>query len=89
MPEARQVVFEQESLRFRPPFDRDVAEKQPTDIATQKAKLTPPTLWLYQPKEVLEIIDGLCFRSQNEKHELSHLYEANIKNMGVEKSTVT
>jgi type I restriction enzyme M protein len=27
-------------------------------------------------------IDELQFRSQNEKHELSHLYEAKIKNMG-------
>jgi type I restriction enzyme M protein len=30
----------------------------------------------------VEIIDGLRFRSQTEKHELSHLYEAKIKNMG-------
>lgn len=29
-----------------------------------------------------EIIDELRFRSQTEKHELSHLYEAKIKNMG-------
>lgn len=36
----------------------------------------------YNLREVLEIIDGLRFRSQNEKHELSHLYEAKIKNMG-------
>jgi type I restriction enzyme M protein len=27
-------------------------------------------------------MDGLRFRSQREKHELSHLYEAKIKNMG-------
>jgi type I restriction enzyme M protein len=27
-------------------------------------------------------IDGLRFRPQTEKHELSHLYEAKIKNMG-------
>jgi hypothetical protein len=27
-------------------------------------------------------MDGLRFRSQKEKHELSHLYEAKIKNMG-------
>jgi type I restriction enzyme M protein len=36
----------------------------------------------YNLREVLEIIDGLRFRSQSEKHELSHLYEAKIKNMG-------
>ena len=36
----------------------------------------------YNLREVLEIIDGLRFRSQTEKHELSHLYEAKIKNMG-------
>ncbi|MBU2727574.1 HsdM family class I SAM-dependent methyltransferase, partial [Acidithiobacillus ferridurans] len=33
-------------------------------------------------REIVEIIDGLRFRSQTEKHELSHLYEAKIKNMG-------
>ncbi|MCJ8175976.1 type I restriction-modification system subunit M [Pseudomonas viridiflava] len=36
----------------------------------------------YNLREVLEIIDGLRFRSQTEKHELSHLYEVKIKNMG-------
>ena len=36
----------------------------------------------YNLREVVEIIDGLRFRSQAEKHELSHLYEAKIKNMG-------
>jgi type I restriction enzyme M protein len=30
----------------------------------------------------LEFIDELRFRSQQEKHELSHLYEAKIRNMG-------
>jgi len=32
--------------------------------------------------DILDIIDGLHFRSQKEKHELSHLYESKIKNMG-------
>ena len=36
----------------------------------------------YNLREVLEIIDTLRFNSQAEKHELSHLYEAKIKNMG-------
>ncbi len=36
----------------------------------------------YNLREVIEHIDELRFRSQNEKHELSHLYEAKIKNMG-------
>lgn len=36
----------------------------------------------YNLREVIEIIDTLRFRSQSEKHELSHLYEAKIKNMG-------
>jgi type I restriction enzyme M protein len=36
----------------------------------------------YNLREVAEIIDTLRFRSQTEKHELSHLYEAKIKNMG-------
>jgi hypothetical protein len=33
-------------------------------------------------RDALELMDGLRFRSQKEKHELSHLYEAKIKNMG-------
>jgi len=36
----------------------------------------------YTLREILDIVDGLRFRSQVEKHELSHLYEAKIKNMG-------
>jgi type I restriction enzyme M protein len=36
----------------------------------------------YNLREVLEHVDKLHFRSQEEKHELSHLYEAKIKNMG-------
>ena len=36
----------------------------------------------YNLREVIEIIDGLRFRSQAEKHELSYLYEAKIRNMG-------
>ena len=36
----------------------------------------------YNLREVIDQIDGLRFRSQTEKHELSHLYEAKIKNMG-------
>jgi len=36
----------------------------------------------YSLRDALELMDGLRFRSQKEKHELSHLYEAKIKNMG-------
>jgi type I restriction enzyme M protein len=36
----------------------------------------------YNLREILNIIDSLYFRSQKEKHELSHLYESKIKNMG-------
>ncbi len=36
----------------------------------------------YNLREVLNLIDGLRFRSKEEKHEMSHLYEAKIKNMG-------
>ena len=36
----------------------------------------------YNQREIIDHIDELRFRSQNEKHELSHLYEAKIKNMG-------
>jgi len=36
----------------------------------------------YNLREVLNLIDSLRFRSKKEKHEMSHLYEAKIKNMG-------
>jgi type I restriction enzyme M protein len=36
----------------------------------------------YSLRDALELMDALRFRSQDEKHELSHLYEAKIKNMG-------
>ncbi|MFO0717909.1 MAG: N-6 DNA methylase [Nitrospira sp.] len=36
----------------------------------------------YNLREIIEHIDELRFRSQKEKHELSHLYEAKIRNMG-------
>ena len=36
----------------------------------------------YNLREIIDSIDELHFRSQMEKHELSHLYEAKIKNMG-------
>lgn len=36
----------------------------------------------YNLREVAELVDTLRFGSQTEKHELSHLYEAKIKNMG-------
>ena len=36
----------------------------------------------YSLRDALEYVDELRFRSQQEKHELSHLYEAKIRNMG-------
>ena len=36
----------------------------------------------YSMREALDYMDELRFRSQKEKHELSHLYEAKIRNMG-------
>ena len=36
----------------------------------------------YSLRDALEKVDDLRFRSQEEKHELSHLYETKIKNMG-------
>jgi type I restriction enzyme M protein len=36
----------------------------------------------YNLREIIDFIDELRFGSQTEKHELSHLYEAKIKNMG-------
>lgn len=36
----------------------------------------------YTIRAILDIVDVLQFRTQKEKHELSHLYESKIKNMG-------
>jgi len=36
----------------------------------------------YNLREIIDQVDALRFRSQAEKHELSHLYEAKIRNMG-------
>jgi len=36
----------------------------------------------YNLREIIEYADALEFRSTEEKHELSHLYETKIKNMG-------
>jgi type I restriction enzyme M protein len=36
----------------------------------------------YNLREIIDQVDELRFGSQTEKHELSHLYEAKIKNMG-------
>lgn len=36
----------------------------------------------YSLRDALELVDQLSFRSQQEKHELSHLYEAKLRNMG-------
>lgn len=36
----------------------------------------------YNLREIIDHVDELRFDSQKEKHELSHLYEAKIKNMG-------
>ena len=36
----------------------------------------------YNLREIIDHVDELHFRSQTEKHELSHLYEAKIRNLG-------
>ena len=36
----------------------------------------------YNLREIINLVDGLRFRSNAEKHEMSHLYEDKIKNMG-------
>lgn len=36
----------------------------------------------YNLREIVEHVDELSFRSQTQKHELSYLYEAKIRNMG-------
>lgn len=36
----------------------------------------------YTLRNILDIVDSLHFRTDHEKHELSHLYEGKIKNMG-------
>ena len=36
----------------------------------------------YSLRDALELVDQLSFRTRKDKHELSHLYEAKIRNMG-------
>lgn len=36
----------------------------------------------YRLREILDIVDEMHFRTDHDKHELSHLYEEKIKNMG-------
>jgi L-aminopeptidase/D-esterase-like protein len=36
----------------------------------------------YSLRDALELVDQLSFRSQQDKHELSYLYEAKLRNMG-------
>jgi type I restriction enzyme M protein len=36
----------------------------------------------YSLRDALELVDGLSFKSQEQKHELSYLYEAKLRNMG-------
>ena len=36
----------------------------------------------YKLREILNVVDGMHFRLYEDKHELSHLYEDKIKNMG-------
>ena len=36
----------------------------------------------YNLRDVIDLVDELCFRLPTEKRELSHLYEAKIRNMG-------
>ncbi len=36
----------------------------------------------YNLREIINLVDELRFRSHKEKHEMSHLYEGKIKNMG-------
>ncbi len=36
----------------------------------------------YNLREIINLIDQLKFRSSSEKHEMSHLYESKIQNMG-------
>ena len=36
----------------------------------------------YNLREIIDLMDELRFRSQNERYELSHIYEAKIRNMG-------
>jgi type I restriction enzyme M protein len=46
------------------------------------AEIRPKFLSGYSLRDALELIDGLSFGSQAEKHELSSLYEDKIKRMG-------
>jgi len=46
------------------------------------AEIRPKFLSGYSLRDALELIDGLSFGSQDQKHELSSLYEDKIKRMG-------
>ena len=46
------------------------------------AEIAPKFRSGYTLRDALELVDGLRFGSQTEKHELSELYEAKIKRMG-------
>jgi type I restriction enzyme M protein len=38
----------------------------------------------YALRDVINLIDELRFRTHTEKHEMSHLYESKIQNMGMQ-----
>jgi hypothetical protein len=72
---------ENRRIRSEGPERLNQIERQswaPRALAVQKA-----LPWIKPARgDALELMDSLRFRSQKEKHELSHLYEAKIKNMG-------
>ena len=96
--QGRQARPQQGADRRRPARLRQSASSSPTCTASSRrpAGRTPSNTRSarssarsrtrfqsgYNLREIIDHIDELRFRSQTEKHELSHLYEAKIKNMG-------
>jgi type I restriction enzyme M protein len=58
-------------------WNKWAAPKTAAGKIDQNAALTGDDL-----RDVIDLVDELRFGSQPEKHELSHLYEAKIRNMG-------
>jgi len=64
-------------------FTQKATDRTPSNTRSGKSSARSRTnLSGYNLREIIDHIDELRFRSQTEKHELSHLYEAKIRNMG-------
>jgi hypothetical protein len=64
----------------------DVSAPHPKDVGITLQKIRPSLARKnkfqsgYSLRDALELVDALSFQSQEQKHELSHLYEAKLRN---------